>query len=375
MYRSCQFRNLCLDTSTQEFLYFPSPEELALQDILDRMGNSDLITVNSIVGPAHQAKKLSLGTIWAPAQENELSQWFPRVVADPAVQSDLLSNGFYQLPDNAVLFPVQPSKHAWSDIFSIYTVLSIFGLDDKVSVLLSIPEVRDDAFPTWLFSGAGLQPTNFGDVRDAGSVARSNLVCAKYGVAGLGMMGSLRNSSGAILSHTIGRGAALYAFRAYMLKNLGVPDRLEVQSGATPPCTITLAYETAVGDDWPRRLRASLESSLSKKNDIVIRSVNVRGLDVKKLAQMATSSTVLISHQVTERILAAATFLPRGAAFVVLDGYGSGTKMRMERDFLEAAGYFRIHWLASPTDHHDLRTLESVVDIVRDSQDRLFRSD
>jgi hypothetical protein len=48
MYRSCQFRNLCWDTETHEFLLFPSPEELALLEQLERLSRPDLVTISSI---------------------------------------------------------------------------------------------------------------------------------------------------------------------------------------------------------------------------------------------------------------------------------------------------------------------------------------
>lgn len=426
-YRSCQFRNLCFDTLNKEFLLFPSPEELALQDLLNKL-HSDLITISSVSRSNDAASKtttLSLGTVRAQEGHDEQTKWFPEVVSDLATQRDLLAKGYYQLPDDVAFFPFQPSPAAgfgaWSDVFSVYTVLSMFGLDGKRPALLQHDSADNGAFPTALLPVLGIKPTNFASSRDASleisndtradhnnDNTLSHLVCAKYGAAGLGMISVTRQSTAGsgdapILTHAVARGTTLAAFRAYALRNLGGTTTgtvvaseaaATVPSGATTaaalsPCTITLAFESSTSDvdddnDWSEQVRAHLARSLSMKDSaVVVRSVNARGVHIKELTQLAATSTVYIAAAGAERTLAAATFLPHGTALVILDGvaHGSSTgsgateKRRSERDILAAnAVHVRLHWLTRQTVELDVATLARVVGIVRNALDSLIRS-
>ena len=53
-YRSCQFHNLSVttrNTDTNKYIVFPSPEEVALQELLQTLPNQELVTISSIRSP------------------------------------------------------------------------------------------------------------------------------------------------------------------------------------------------------------------------------------------------------------------------------------------------------------------------------------
>lgn len=435
MYRSCQFQNLCLDTSTHEFLFFPSHEELALRQQLDKLLRSDLITISSVVATAahHNDRDdelptsqitttLSLGTIYTPPgpQSDILSKrWFPKVITDPAVQRDLLSRGYYQLPADTVLFPFQPSPTkllAWNDIFSIYTVLSMFGLDHKRPVLIQHKntESTQDAFPTSFLSVLGIQLSSLGSrpkddnstlpiILSRGRAPKSKLVCANYGAAGLGMIASTpfrphnednnNNNEPIISTHWVSRGASLSAFRAYMLKNLGLSSvpRSDSSSSSSAPLAITVVWDDesaarVTHKDRPTKEQIHNQLELSLPDGTVVRVVDAASNNnltlFKKLAHLAATSMVYITHVgANPETLAAATFLPHGAAFIVWDDdddmsrrrnvKAASTVTRMERDFLENGGYFDVLWLRRTESDED--SLARLVDNVKREMDGFQR--
>jgi hypothetical protein len=379
MFRSCQFWNLCYNVDTQTFLYFTSREERDLQLLLEEAGfaQSHLVAFNSMTWSNNRASKstksVSLGTIHSVADTSHEQWWFPQVIADPTEQRALLSQGYYQMPDNATLFPFVPSPlsfDAWRDCFAMYTVLAMFGLEYQLPVLLdytSADSDRPSTFSSDLASIFGVQPDNLGTRHDATLLAvdhndpLSHIVCAPTGVAGLGMLAATHqllpnkdvddnDDEPPILTHTIGRGIALYEFRLYVLRNLGIIQ----DNQSTAKMTVTLAYESpADRNGWPQQLQDHLTPMLDQR-DLSLSVLDAPTLSVHDLAWVATQSLVYIAQADAERTLVAATCLPRGSTLVLLDNDDSNESrlraqsLRSERYVMDSAGYFRVHWIPWP---------------------------
>ena len=93
-HKSCHFRNLCLDTSSYEFVIFPSEKQLNLEKIL----SNEELTFFSASSSTNQ--EVSLGGFNAnwPDTSKERLRWFPTVRG-----REELKNGFYELPSDSVM--------------------------------------------------------------------------------------------------------------------------------------------------------------------------------------------------------------------------------------------------------------------------------
>jgi len=195
MFRSCQFRHLCLDTSRHmtnsaggggastnslpEWVLIRSPTESKLHELLTaheqqaaqtnhRPGDSSA-TISSLLHM--ERSKVSLGTLRqatrvdptiygadpAAAMDGENEElvvkeewpWFPRVVVDST--TDEVTGGFELLEpaDAMVLVPFRPygRDSFWNDFLPIFTLLTTFGLDDKKKVLPILMSDNDNQHP------------------------------------------------------------------------------------------------------------------------------------------------------------------------------------------------------------------------------------
>jgi hypothetical protein len=269
---------LCYHTETNEYLLFPSQEELALQSLLQKLPFPDFVTISSMAHDTHisssttsttSTKKVSLGTIRSPVPHLSSSssssyEWFPDVITDQDVRSKFLKNGYYRLPNDTVVFPiviptVESSLYVdrvlevllWLDFFAIHTVLAMFGMEQNVKPIFIIHNEHNgnlDALlssPLWSIFGnetsrhMGQFQNNIGkhqniipihgDLVDDTTLpitvlSQSQLVCFPQSVAGLGRIATIRDESNhqQLLTHAMGRGVLIHTFRHYILSNLGI---------------------------------------------------------------------------------------------------------------------------------------------------------
>ena len=388
--RSCQFHNLCYHTDMNEYVLFPSPEELKLQELLHNLTNREFVTISSMALDTHTKpsasttvnKRISLGTIHDTIEPTASSLWFPNVIADIDRQKEMLSEGYYQLPDDIVAFPiVLPSVAVstnrmevliWLDFFAIHTVLSIFGLEESKQPIFIIHNENKEidksllSSPLWSIFGNGTSqhigqfkhPTQMKVVHpDRHSTSKSNVVCSKHSVAGLGMIATVRQGSKLLLTHAMGRGAIIYTFRNYILSNLGIPPSPQAD---TSKIQITI---TGVPDSEFDRLEQSIRMTRSQPpTETALVELDIRRLDwddhsfLDSLVVTATSR-IHITYRPVLHLLATATCLPRGATLIVLDTVSHANDEdirvdRIEQDYLEMAGYFHVHWLTMSQPGH-----------------------
>ena len=425
-YRSCQFQNLCYNIDSQEYILFPSPEEVALQALLMKLPSKDFVTVSSMAHDSHASssstisstKKVSLGTIRRSIQPSPSSIWFPNIIMDIDLQQKLVLNGYYKLPDDAVVFPIvlpsatEPTSTRveallWLDFFVIHTVLSMFGLEQNKQPIFIIHNENNDipkallASPIWSIFGnetskhlgrfnhptqMNVVPNGSHAATTATMIPKSNLICSKHSVAGLGMIATVRDESKLLLTHAMGRGALIYAFRNYILSNLGIkpspsltqqrPDN-SIISSRSPQFQITIAGLTeSEFEDLKQELGTHLpkEYSLPTKLDIEIRRVDNDLSFPESIALTATSSIHVTTRLGPPHMLATATCLPRGATLIVLDATADPEDDsdnvdvdRVEHDYLEMAGYFHLHWLNMPlsSNYIDNSVKDSISTILR----------
>jgi hypothetical protein len=368
MHRSCQFRNLCYNTESKEFLIFLSPEEIELQIMLNAVNKFDdeTISVSSIARNrlSFGTEKLSLGAL------RDLSitdPWFPTIVTESRKRNHHLSNGFYQLSENALLVPILlSSKHslAWEDFFSIYTVLSMYGFEDRRLTLMHQGNGSD--ISTTILSTFGIQSSDVGQahgssppsvIHEEGEHARSNLVCGRQGVAGQ------------VLTHHISHGATMYSFRDYIFRNMGLSHIVSMPLTPSSSLNITIAFDGSSKDDWHESLRNNLEHRKTIA-EFSIQNMDTRD-QLRDILQWAAMSNVFISRPGSDVLLAAATCLPRGSTLIVLDKNdptvmeSADDTRKLERRYLEKSSYFNLHWIhTSPQEKTGPGIYEIVTDIV-----------
>ena len=73
------------------------------------------------------------------------------------------------------------------------------------------------------------------------------------------------------------------------------------------------------------------------------RIVELESMTLKDVALIAATSSLVVIPADSKLLLPAATFVPRGSLLIVVD---SGEHVpRADRDFVEAASHYQLHWL------------------------------
>jgi hypothetical protein len=429
MYRSCQFRHLCYDLDLQELVLFPSAEEKRLLDLLSQRqrdnNNNREVTIQSIMSPE---TKVALGPIQnldgnatSRNDQRHRLEWFPTAAMDHG------SGGYYELPSNVVLVPFFSTtpfgtrRWIWQDLLSIFTLLSIFGLQDKqlalmdynpqqqpcslssqdetsssrsdvchqlLSQVLAAMGVRSDQYRPKHLSALQLAPGKETRTRE------SNLVCARAGAAGIGMIANQSPKPAQIVdelkwTHTMtGRGATLREFRNYMARHLkmSIPSAVAGSGSTSTSSTATVApvrvtffeqgpKEGVLDDSQPRRELESLDfkesyrqvRSAVSEQEVSVEWFHTSTLDFAFQASKAAESAIFITFCGEQAV--AATFLPKGASLIVYCDGGDGGESdrktswskRLDWRVLNNAAYFRTHWLPLQS----VRTTEGLAALVR----------
>ena len=257
-YRSCQFRNLCYDVDSREFLLFQSPLGLEMESKMKESRYDKFISTATSMNSS--LAEMSLGSLnlkW----HSDISKvkWFPRVISVED-NANVLRNGYYELPEDKVLVPyhslngMNPGHLVWDDFLPIYTLISMFDMVKNKDLFLMRFIVDPPLWATCDTKGwrvetckiivskflplMGIDPEThkafnetFMNVTNATENTRiqSNIVCSKYAAAGLGPLsdhGVQKKHGWEALDyetmHNHGRGALLYSFRNYMLSNVGI---------------------------------------------------------------------------------------------------------------------------------------------------------
>lgn len=396
-YRSCEFRNLCLDataSNTYDLVALESLQEHELRRALSAFTARErgTITLSTVLDPARSS--VSLGTASA-------EPWFPRVVAhgdgfDEGKGSPRIPGAAGMsvsvLPESVVLVPFSVSTKAlhstygnenviWDVLYPIYTLLSLFGLEEKQAVLLIVDQHETQSSETTrsrledILSAMDkgmitLVPSVESAIGVAPTDPSTSWICSKYAVAGLGLR-RIDEVSGEDSEDRTSRSAAeginLWAFRTFLIKAFRIPHALDLDGKETP-------LRVTVHENLQNQL-GSLQRLLP------IEQVQIHLLNplesIAAIAKTIAESRVFVTslEGLGETNLAWVTFLPRDSYFIILvdtnvtyDAHSPYGMRRMDWDLLNAAGYF--HFRVLPL--HDTggasvlaSTLREIFDYVR----------
>eukprot|EP00977_Amphora_coffeiformis_P028126 scaffold34700_cov256-Amphora_coffeaeformis.AAC.2 len=280
-YRSCQFTNLCFDTKQKIFVAIRSTQEAKLYEFYTKTAATiststtgdwqSTVTISTLLSLAHSA--MSLGTIVAPAsgagarertsREATNSPWFPTVMDQSQAQEQYSGDGgYYEIPDNYVWIPWQPtssSRHwLWTNWWPLFVAASLFPQTSSLQLLpVIVPpstslESQSHASSTLLlhvpteFQQHWAHPLTVDENDDTGMLS-PRLICARHAVAGMGRyMPTLGETD------SIGHGPALQAFARHVRATLQVSHDHHDMSQNNKPGRVVGMVDGKVGTDLLR---------------------------------------------------------------------------------------------------------------------------
>mmetsp|Transcript_18916 Transcript_18916/g.28756 ORF Transcript_18916/g.28756 Transcript_18916/m.28756 type:complete len:549 (-) Transcript_18916:143-1789(-) len=379
-FRSCHFQNLCFDTEEKTYAIFASPEQIELEKALE---HSALVNFSP---SSSMNTTVALGGI-NPKWGNEriATQWYPKILPLDTIKS----TGYYSLHSNTTLVPYHslagfnPGHLVWDDFLPIYTLLTAFGLLDNHELVLMRMNVEPAMWASCQRQYQKCKPilTKFlplmGMTLDQISTQndtvvtiknqkemKSKYICAPNGAAGLGSLtdhglklhGWIPKDYTTTYNH--GRGASLYAFRNFMMKNMGIePEATKIHSA---PYRIVISVGSSAqsnrSTNFDKQMQLLKEHISNKKEhggkgkyDVEIVQVRLSSMSVMEQIRMVSGASIFITMCGGGAI--SAMFLPRGASMFAFynegDGEG-GTPARLDWDLLNNIGYLRLHWLPRP---------------------------
>jgi hypothetical protein len=403
MHRSCRFSFLCFDTQEKEFVAFRSPNESKLHKHLDRRPFLDVSQSYMTLGSNH-SNTVSLGGInvkWGwKADGIPRLEWFPKIKTSSPEEP--LS--FYELPPQVVMVPfhstngANPGHLVWDDFLPIYTLLTMFQLEEK-SELLMMRYVLKGGRGLWASCDwtdektAGCEKmhkkflplmTGSNPIHDLTTTEtfnfqpknapKSNLVCARHGLAGIGSLTDHGvdkthgwEDADYQTTHNHGRGGLLYDFRNYMMSNIGVP----LEYHHKPKFKIVFSEKSS--DVASRHIDFSSQIDLLRKSFhpkyVSIESYVFKDLSLVEQIEIVSQATIFITGAGGGAVTA--TFLPKGASVFlyyletggVVNNKATGTAARLDWDLFNNLAYLKVHWLPKQTmqTEPDLRALGLLV--------------
>ena len=399
-YKSCRFYNLCFDTASTEFVLFQDEHEAKLENVLHQrpfMAFSSITQRN-----ANETNALSLGGInqkWGRQVEMERLKWFPTIRNNPP-------DAYYRLPDSVVMVPfhsmngANPGHLVWDDFLPIYTLMDMFQLtnlellplryvlNDGQRALWATCDVRPERKKDCEYMMNKFLPllvghdyaykfttTNATEFRpnDAGM---SSLVCARTTVAGIGALtdhgvkkGHGWEEADYELTQNHGRGGSLYAFRNFMVQNLGLPVT-PVSSGSPH----LIVFSSRSSDVHIRDLDfvETITALQQVFPDDIVQGYRMKDLSLEEQIKLASQTSIYIT--VCGGGAVNAMFLPRGASAIVYyteDGGVIENKLthlpaRLDWDLFQHMSHLRVHWMPRNTfKKGSLLDLQALIDLIR----------
>jgi hypothetical protein len=454
MYRSCQFRNLCFDTNRSDFVLLENPIETAFQS--KRVDKSYISTSmmssgnhTSTATATSSTPFVAIGGINPRWQGKDFNQgmekvkWFPRILSASDVATANNHIAIYQLPPHVVLVPFHSlAAHnvghlLWDDFLPLYTLLQMFGLandqqHDRVpSQPLQHLFLRTVLPPGQLLYGTcemrrkkgkkcaenfhkflpllGVDPHTFSTTRDYQLVWNNNrppssttttttttLICAKQGVAGMGMLTDHGRKdhgwdprqdhekdggpSSLSMVHNVGRGPLLYSFRNYMVHNFlessSTTTASTVTSSSSIPFTIVISIHSSSDVDRDLGFEAQITVLRQAFPNTAIHVVQFSNMTLLEQVQLVSKTSLLISTCGGGAMTA--TFLPRGASVIFYyqesGGFDfahfnlTGGAAILDWDLFNNAAYLRVHWLPIGS-MNTLAGMESLMYLIRHEMD------
>lgn len=398
--RSCHFQFLCLDLETHEFALYLNQQQRASPNTIDpRMESQQTVFFNqSADGHPYGVAMGGINAKWTHAA-------FPRLKWFPTIHYNAPPTHFYTLPSNVTMIPFHslaafnPGHLVWDDFLPIYTLLQIFGLQDTTEPLLIRYQLpgedglwagcdwkgsrtrdcefmlnkfgplmvrRPEAIPITTQTTVRLQL--FDDDQDAGGPRpKSNLVCARHALAGIGALtdhgvekghGWEQRDYETMYNH--GRGGQLWKFRNFLLDhlqlNLSTTTTTTNHRPRGPPYRIVFSERSS--DMGHRSLDFTQYVNVLKTTpelrDVDIIQVQMKDLTLTQQAELVGEAAIYVTGCGGGAVTA--TFLPRGASILVFysefggveNSRPSGKPARLDWDYFNNMAYVRVHWVTQP---------------------------
>jgi hypothetical protein len=291
-------------------------------------------------------------------------------------QKDILRKGFYEFRDETVLFPVRHTDNdmQWKQLFSIYSALSTFGLEKKQIIPMIIQKKGENhskniASYFWQLLGV---PTSFSDDNNLdhsflSSETQSNIICSKFGAAGIGSIALSRIRASAYsndfdyMTHATHRGALFHDFRDYLLYNLGVADHGTSLSSSLSVVTV---YEDSkiVGESalpTSNQVQSLLEREIPGKLKINIISTETTNIVEQARLLSSSASLIWLSDPTTLDLMA--LLMPKGSSVITFDR-NRNARAEANWELIQSMGY--VYFYNINADNNQVVTLRRIVEQV-----------
>lgn len=365
--RSCEFRNMCFNTETKKYVLFQSPKNRHMGQ--QAQGGTTFSTTLT-------RKKVALGSFTLEQIEDhgfEKMRWSPEIETE-------LPQSYYQLPSDYVfvpfhgLAPHNPGHLIWDNFLPIHTLLSTFHLQSRKRLLLMRVVLENGMFGTceaegqedWIPAQCKFMLHKFLDMMGTGvndsfstnndfkvtqkKSKKSKYICAKMGVAGIGMLTDHGvqshgyNKEDYDRSNFAGRAPLIYAFRSFVMKNMGLKDDGIVGRGL--PLRITFSIHSSGhdlrGTGFSKQIKAVKEAYKDNDN-VVVQSFCFADYSTKEQLEIASETAIYIGAVGGGAVTA--TFLPPGSSTIMYYNREEGVRARLDWEILNNAGYFTSNWL------------------------------
>lgn len=412
MQRSCKFNFFCFDVSKKDFVVFRSPEEAEIFSQLPEWLNVD-VSQSYLKQSNNLSNTVSLGGVnlkWGFKSDGiPRLEWFPEIrTIDPGTKLS-----YYEFASNVTMVPfhsmngANPGHLVWDDFLPIYTLMTMFQLEEKSELLMLRYVLKGDrglwASCDWrdekreacqamhkkflpLMMGRNTNHNlttteNFKFVPK--QEGKANLICSSNGLAGIGSLTDHGTNKlhGWVeddfrLTHNHGRGGLLYDFRNYMVSNLGLP----VDYDHKPPFRIV--FSTRSSDTIIRNIDFTAQIDLLRRsfnsNYVSVESYVMKDLSLEEQVEIASQTSIFITGCGGGAVTA--TFLPKGASVIlyyvedggVKNNKNTGTPARLDWDLFNNFGYLKVHWLPKGTMQSET-DLKALAVLVQHELDAMFR--
>lgn len=392
MHRSCHFKFMCFNMTSREFQVYQRKSE-------NTSSSGSTFEDSSQSFLSEQILSVSLGGInpkWGRDGINRL-KWFPTVLSEPPIE-------FYSLPSSVVLVPFHslagwnPGHGVWDDFLPIFTLANMFQFDTPDYELFALRyTLQGDPLwascdfhnkaeicqwmqrKFWPLLNNRTTPVSRHTVplHIHNGNAKSELVCAKNGLMGIGALtdhgtsklhGWLPEDYKITQNH--GRGGLLWRFRSFCLQNLGFSASADQKLAA--PYKIVFSVQSS--SNRLRNLDFTEQESLLQRrfesDEAIVQSVVMKNLTLQEQIQLAQETTIFVTGCGGGAVTA--TFLPKGATLIVFYNEVGGRKSnvptnlpaRLDWDLFNHMSYLRVHWFPSGT-MNSREDMNSLYDVIR----------
>lgn len=201
-------------------------------------------------------------------------------------------------------------------------------------------------------------------VLDVEGEKRSNLVCARYGAAGLGALTDHGTAKGHgwepedyETTHNHGRAGFFYEFREYAMRNLKVPQKPWNQG----PLKIIFSRESTA--KRTRQVDFNPEIRLLQEHfdpsEVVVEAYKMSKYTLAEQAALVGDAAIFVTACGGGAVTA--TFLPRGASLLIYykenggirNNRGTGKPARLDWDIFNNLGYLHTVWVPQLSKYHE----------------------